>query len=240
MDSSPATTREDFHAIGDAITRALRYEAKLLSGEDWRRLLQKAEKVLDRTAERSWRDGGRYDDGYILQWPFCLTKPWDMAGDAQSSQGSALCIFIHQKAPDALLHFLRTCERHEHLIDRSDELLEEISDLLGYSANGERVFPYPDSVASPSASTSTSSESVQLALSEGGERDEAYVGVEISAHTTEYFLWNIDDWGLVGGGEDASGSQVNAFRVSGDDLMSEALRELAGASSPCLAWLRLH
>ena len=233
---SPATTREDFHIIGEAITRALTHEAKSLSGEDLRRLLEKAEEVLDRAAERGWRNGGRHDDGCALQWPSRLTKLWDMAGDAQTSQGSALCVLIHQKTPDALLHFLRTCERHIHLLDEVDEVLAAISDLLGYSSKGEKIFPYPDSAPSPPALTFISSERVQLAPSEGGEQDAVLVEVKTSAHPIEHFLWNVDDWGL----RDVSDSQVNAVRVSGDEFTSEVSRELAGASSPCLAWLRLH
>ena len=218
----------------------LLYEARLLSGEDLRRLLEKAEEVLDRAADRGWRNGGRYDDGRTLRWLFRLTKPQDMDSDAQATQGTALCVFTHQKAPDALLHFLRTCERHTHRLDGVDDDLQTISNLLGYSSNGEKIFPYPDSAPSPSASVPTSSGGTQLVASDGGERDAAQVDVETSARAMEYFLWNIDDWGLEEEERNVSSSQANTGRVSGDGLMPEVERVPAGVASTCLGRLRLY
>ena len=232
---SPATTRGDFHAVGEAIDDVLFYEARLLSGQDWYHLLRKGEEVLDRAAEKGWRNGGRYDDGGNLPWLFRLTGPLNEANDASDGQESARCVFIHQKAPDALLHFLRTCERHEHLVDDVPHYLQAIGDLLGCSANGEKIFPYPD--PAPPRAALASPEGTQLAAS-NGERDLEQAEKVTSALALEYCLWNVDDWGI-GEERNASDSQMNAGRACGEELVSEVERDPEGASSTCLGWLRL-
>lgn len=207
------------------------YEGKLLSEEDWCDLLQKAEEVLDRAAEQGWRNGGRYNGENTLAWLSRLSRPLCMASDVKNSQESALCLFIYRRAPDALFQFLRTCERYADLIDDTHYWLHEISELLGYSADGKKVFPYPDSTSSSSASVLASSEGVQLAPSDSTERDAARVGVGTSARAMDYFPWNVDDWGLGEEERSTSGSQAKAGGVSGDELMAEVSQGSAGASS---------